>query len=96
MYLKLNIKNLSRALCLAAILSAGAAAAAAAGTVDAGNGWTCTADKIKNAKYDGSARAYIHLDPYSKGDRYKVAMNAAKTEATGTTGNDTPFVCKKG
>ena len=93
MYLKINIKDVSRALCLAAILSTGAAAA---GTVDAGNGWTCTADKIKNAKYDGSARAYIHLDPYSKSDRYKVAMNAAKTEATGTTGNDTPLVCKKG
>lgn len=80
------------AIALAAILST---SAAIAGTVDAGNGWTCTADKIKNAKYDGSARAYIHLDPYGRGERYKVALNAANTEATGTTGNGTPFVCKK-
>ena len=67
-----------------------------AGTVDAGNGWKCTADKIKNAKYDGGSRAYIHLDPYGRGDKYRVTLNAAKTEASGKTGNDTPFVCKKG
>mgnify|MGYP001828225704 CR=1 FL=1 len=70
--------------------------AVAAGTVDAGNGWKCTADKILNAKYDGGSRAYIHLDPYGRGDRYRVTLNSAKTEATGKTGNNTPFVCKKG
>ena len=69
--------------------------ATVAGTVDAGNGWICTADKILNAKYDGGKRAYIHLDPYSKGERYRVTLNASKTEATGKTGNNTPFVCKK-
>ena len=68
---------------------------AAAQTVDAGNGWTCTADKILNARYDGKKRAYIHLAPYGKGERYRVTLNADKTQATGKTGNDTPFVCTK-
>ena len=69
---------------------------ATAGTVDAGNGWTCTADKIKEARYKGGKRAYIHLDPYGRGDNYRVTLNSTKTEATGKTGDDTPFVCKKG
>ena len=72
------------------------ASAATAGTYDTGTGWKCTADKIVEARYKGKKRAYIHLEPYGKGDWYGVKLNDAKTEATGKTGNGTTFVCKKG
>ena len=67
-----------------------------AGSVNAGNGWSCTANNIQTARYSGGSRAYIHLRPYKDGKRYKVTLNASKTRATGKTSNGTSFACSKG
>ena len=56
--------------------------------------WKCEAKGIANFRYDGGATAYIHLNPYYKGNDYPVSLNSTQTEATGTTGNGTPFVCR--
>ncbi|MFC1886314.1 hypothetical protein ACFLZM_04595 [Thermodesulfobacteriota bacterium] len=48
-----------------------------------------------DANYSGGDYAYIHLEGYSKGNDYKVKLNAQKTEASGTTGDGTPFTCTK-
>lgn len=57
--------------------------------------WTCAANGLVSASYNGSASAYVHLAGFSSGSTYPVKLNDAKTEATGVTGNGTPFVCKK-
>ncbi|MCB1475152.1 MAG: hypothetical protein H6883_10755 [Rhodobiaceae bacterium] len=73
-----------------------AATAAFAGTVSAGNGWSCTAAGIQNASYrDGRSSAYIHLSPYANGKNYPVAVSADGKTVTGVTTNGTKFTCKK-
>ena len=84
------------AIILGAILGCfGQVSVTLAGTVNAGNGWKCTANNIQNASYNGGSSAYIHLRPYNKGKRYAVRLNSNKTRATGTTTNGTSFVCTK-
>ena len=60
-----------------------------------GGAWTCTAKDLVSARYDGSEYASVHLSGYQSGSSYKVTLNSARTEATGTTGNGTPFTCVK-
>jgi len=70
-----------------------ATAPSQANTVNAGNGWTCTATNLQNARYSGGNMAYIHLSPYNDGKRYQVAVSGNR--ATGQTSNGTRFVCTK-
>ena len=59
--------------------------------------WGCAAAKdLVSARYDGSDQASIQLAGYSSGTMYKVMLNDARTEATGTAANGTPFKCIKG
>lgn len=55
--------------------------------------WKCSASGLANAEYDGSGSAYIHLGRYRSGHRYPVKLNEARTEASGTTADGTPFKC---
>jgi len=55
--------------------------------------WKCSADGLAAAEYDGSASAFIRLVRYSRGSMYPVKLNDERTEATGTTGDGTPFKC---
>lgn len=57
--------------------------------------WTCTAQGLKEARYDGSNEAYIHLSAYTTGGKYKVTKNAEGTKATGKTKDGTEFTCTK-
>ncbi len=57
--------------------------------------WKCEANEIANYEYNGESTAYIHLGSYSCGNDYSVTLNADKTIAKGTTGDNTPFICKK-
>lgn len=57
--------------------------------------WTCTAQGLKEARYDGSGEAYIHLSAYTTGGKYKVTKNAEGTKATGKTKDGTEFTCTK-
>jgi hypothetical protein len=59
-------------------------------------GWTCTAPGLVSFQYTGGATAYIHLSAFPTGGTYAVTLNAAKTQASGTTANGTRFVCRKG
>jgi len=68
-------------------------APAAANSVNAGNGWTCTAQNIANATYSGGRSAYIHLRPYRGGQQYRVSVKGNR--ATGRTSNGTQFTCTK-
>ena len=70
------------------------AIAACAAPGDGAN-WTCTANGLISANYNGSDYAQVHLQGYSTGGSYKVILNAQRTEATGTTANGTPFKCVK-
>jgi hypothetical protein len=74
---------------LAAITVAGCA------TTGDGSKWTCTAAGIQNSSYDGSDFAFVHLSGFPNGRSYPVVKNSQGNEATGTTGNGTPFVCKR-
>ena len=56
--------------------------------------WTCSASKLKAFRYNGGAKAYIHLAPYGKGGWYAV-RKAGATKATGRTKNGTRFTCRK-
>ena len=76
-------------LTLAAIMVVGCA------TTGDGGKWTCTAPGIQNSSYDGSDFAFVHLLGFPNGRSYPVVKNSQGNEATGTTGNGTPFVCKK-
>ena len=76
-------------LALATITVAGCA------TTGDGGKWACTAAEIQNSSYDGSDVAFVHLLGYPNGRSYPVVKNSQGNEATGTTGNGTPFVCKK-
>lgn len=59
--------------------------------------WGCAAaTDLVSARYDGSEHALIHLAGSSSGTVYQVTLNDARTEATGTAGNGTPFKCIKG
>ena len=84
---------------LAKILTVVAVSAAFTGCVAGndkdGSAWQCEARGLVSANYDGTSYAYVHLQGYSQGARYKVELNEAMTEATGTTGNGTPFTCMK-
>jgi hypothetical protein len=64
-------------------------------TSGGGPAWSCTANGLINANYNGSDYAQIHLQGYSTGGSYKVTLNEQRTEATGTTANGTPFKCMK-
>ena len=64
-------------------------------TTGDGAKWTCTAKNLVTAQYNGAGLAYVHLNPYSSGGMYDVKLNEARTEATGTTANGTPFKCVK-
>lgn|GEM_PF-2056655 len=70
---------------------------AIAGCAASGDGatWTCTANGLISASYNGSDYAQVHLQGYTTGGSYKVALNAPRTEAAGTTANGTPFKCVK-
>lgn len=71
---------------------------AVAGCATTGDGgkWTCTASGIMDtSNYDGSDFAYIQLTGFARGHSYQVVKNSQGNEATGTTANGTPFVCKK-
>lgn len=57
--------------------------------------WTCSANGLVSARYDGAAQAYVHLAGFTSGGYYPVKLNEAKTEASGVTANGTPFSCKK-
>ena len=61
--------------------------------VDAGNGWSCSANSILGATYDGGNSANIHLAPYAYGGNYSVTKSADGKTATGTTANGTKFTC---
>ncbi len=63
-------------------------------TVRNGSSWSCNAEGLVNSNYDGSSRAYIHLQGYGSGGSYQVTLNESETEATGTTKDGTPFTCK--
>jgi len=81
--------NMSKSFLLALVILSGSSLGASA------NNWTCSAQNMQSFKYDGGATAYIHLAPYSYGGDYPVAMNKAKTQATGKTANGTTFTCVK-
>lgn len=66
-----------------------------AGNDKDGSAWQCEAKKMVSSNYDGSNYAYVHLQGYPQGARYKVELNDAMTEATGKTGDGTPFTCTK-
>jgi len=68
---------------------------AACATTGDGAKWECNATGLVNAYYTGSGTANIHLQGYSTGGNYAVTLNESRTEATGTTGNGTPFKCVK-
>lgn len=70
---------------------------AIAGCAAPGDGatWTCTANGLISASYNGSDYAQVHLQGYATGGSYKVTPNAQRNEATGTTANGTPFKCVK-
>jgi hypothetical protein len=72
-------------------------AIAVSGCATTGDGgkWICTAAGIQNSSYDGSNFAFVHLSGFPNGRNYPVVKNSQGNEATGTTGNGTPFVCKK-
>ena len=58
--------------------------------------WVCTVPshaQLISYSYDGGNWANIHLAPYSSGGSYRVTKSGA--EATGTTGNGTPFTGKQ-
>ena len=69
-----------------------------AGCATPGDGtlWGCAAKDLVSARYDGSESAHIQLAGYTSGTIYKVTLNDARTEATGTAGNGAPFKCIKG
>lgn len=71
-----------------------AALAGCAATPGSGS-WQCSADGLVNAHYTGGDSAMIHLQGFSSGGQYPVKKNGQGTEASGTTANGTPFVCKK-
>ena len=79
-------------------LTALSVAVIVAGCATPGDGtvWGCAAKDLVSARYDGSEHALIQLAGYSSGTSYKVTLNDARTEATGTAGNGTPFKCIKG
>jgi hypothetical protein len=79
---------------LAAIASALLLAACATPGGDK-TAWSCSANGLVSAQYNGSSHAYIHLSGFSSGGQYAVKLNDAKTEATGVTANGTPFKCVK-
>jgi hypothetical protein len=58
-------------------------------------GWSCTAKNLVTARYGGGTHAYVQLQGYATGSQYSVKLNEQKTEATGTTGDGTPFVCRR-
>lgn len=64
-------------------------------TTGDGASWKCSAQGMVNSYYAGSDTAMIHLTGFPSGGTYKVTKNAQGTEATGTTGNGTPFTCVK-
>lgn len=64
-------------------------------TTGDGASWKCSAQGLVSSYYTGSDSAMIHLQGFSSGGNYKVTKNAQGTEATGTTGNGTPFTCVK-
>lgn len=70
---------------------------AISGCATTGDGavWKCSAKGIVNSYYTGSETAMIHLQGFPSGGTYKVTKNDQGTEATGTTGNGTPFACVK-
>lgn len=68
----------------------------ACATPSDGSIWACSAKDLVSARYDGTEFAFVHLSGFQSGAQYKVRLNDARTEATGTTGNGTPFTCKKG
>lgn len=82
-----------RALMASAFIVLATTASAQVNTVNAGNGWTCTATNLLDARYNGGNTAYIHLSPYSDGRRYAVIVSGNR--ATGQTSNGTPFVCTR-
>jgi hypothetical protein len=59
------------------------------------NGWKCSAEDLAEADFNGGETARIRLAAFRRGDSYPVTFNADKTEAKGTTGNGTPFICVK-
>ncbi|MFT0859701.1 hypothetical protein [Ancylobacter sp. G4_0304] len=54
--------------------------------------WTCEAPGLRTAKYDGGAKAYVHLDGFSRGGNYAVTRKG--NVATGVTANGTSFTCR--
>lgn len=54
-------------------------------------GWQCTASGLKNARYSGSGKAYIHLRGYGRGDKYSVKKEGKCR--VGYTGDGTKFTC---
>ena len=68
---------------------------AACATTGASDAWTCSASGLVSASYDGSDYAHIRLRGYSSGANYKVTLNDQRTQATGITGDNTPFTCTK-
>jgi hypothetical protein len=71
--------------------------AAISGCATTGDGatWKCSSQGLVNSHYTGSDSAIIHLQGYPSGGSYKVTKNAQGTEASGVTGNGTPFTCVK-
>ncbi|MBV1864203.1 MAG: hypothetical protein KUG74_07165 [Rhodobacteraceae bacterium] len=57
-------------------------------------GWSCTAEKLKDYRYNGGKYAMIHISPYQSGGRYKVVKVSA-TDVTGKTKDGTSFACTK-
>lgn len=83
-----------KSLSIMAVVVLSALVVGCAATPGAGS-WQCAANGLVNAHYTGGASAMIHLQGFSSGGQYPVKMNEQGTEASGTTANGTPFVCKK-
>lgn len=80
---------------LAVVAVSAAFTGCVAGNDKDGAAWICEAKGMVSSNYDGSNYAYVHLQGYSQGARYKIQLNEGMTEATGKTGNGTPFSCSK-
>lgn len=55
--------------------------------------WKCEANGLADSQYDGSGNAYVRLSRYGRGSYYSVTLNSDRTEASGVTGDGTPFKC---
>jgi hypothetical protein len=55
--------------------------------------WSCSANGLVSASYDGGGSAYVHLEGFSSGNTYPVTRKGKV--ATGTTKNGTKFTCRE-